>query len=221
MSREIRITPSILNADQEHLVEEIERVAKVSDLLHLDIMDDIFVPNFTYDFERACQLISQSSIPVDAHLMVVNADRIGPSYAHAGCASVTVHAEATENIPSTLRSIRSEGARSGLAVKPGTEITDYAEIADLVDMFLIMTVEPGLGGQSFMFDMVAKIERAKSMIGSRPIWLQVDGGISESTIEIATKAGADTFVAGSAVFRSEDPAQIVQQLRLLAQSVAR
>ena len=220
MTREIRMTPSILNADQSNLEVEIERIARVSDLLHLDIMDDIFVPNFTYDFERACQLISRSSIPVDAHLMVTNADRIAPAYAQAGCANVTVHAEATMNIPETLRAIRREGARSGLAVKPGTEITDYAEVADLVDMFLIMTVEPGFGGQSFMFDMVAKIERAKSMIGSRPIWLQVDGGISESTIEIATKAGADTFVAGSAVFRSEDPAQVVQKLRLLAQSVA-
>ncbi len=220
MVREIRITPSILNADQEHLEDEIERIAKVSDLLHLDIMDDIFVPNFTYDFERACQLIARSSIPVDAHLMVANADLIGPSYAQAGCGSVTIHAEATENIPATLRSIRGEGARAGLAVKPATEITDYAEVVDLVDMFLIMTVEPGFGGQAFMMEMVKKIERAKSMIGSRPIWLQVDGGITQSTIEIATRAGADTFVAGSAVFRSENPGQIVEQLRKLAQSVA-
>jgi ribulose-phosphate 3-epimerase len=183
-------------------------------------MDNIFVPNFTYDFDRARELIAGSSISVDAHLMVADADRIGPQYADAGCGSVTVHAEATQDISSTLRAIRVEGARAGLAVKPGTEITDYREFSDLVDMFLIMTVEPGFGGQSFMFDMVAKIERAKTMIGSRPIWLQVDGGISESTIEIATRAGADTFVAGSAVFRSENPALIVEQLRLLAQSVA-
>lgn len=220
MVRDIRITPSILNADQGHLETEIERIAGVSDLLHLDIMDNIFVPNFTYDFERASHLIAGCSIPVDAHLMVADADRIGPAYAQAGCGSVTIHAEATQNIPATLRSIRNEGARAGLAVKPATEITQYIEVADFVDMFLIMTVEPGFGGQSFMFDMVEKIKRAKSMIGSRPIWLQVDGGISESTIEIATEAGADTFVAGSAVFRSENPAQIVEQLRKLAESVA-
>jgi ribulose-phosphate 3-epimerase len=220
MLRDIRITPSILNADQDNLASEIERIARVSDLVHLDIMDNLFVPNFTYNFERARILISGSSIPVDAHLMVLDADRIGPEYAQAGCASVTVHAEATENISATLRSIRGEGARAGLAVKPGTEITDYREFADLVDMFLIMTVEPGFGGQSFMVDMLEKIKRAKLMIGSRPIWLQVDGGISETTIEIAARAGADTFVAGSAVFRSEDPARVVEQLRLLALSVA-
>jgi len=220
MSREVRITPSILNADQSNLELEIERVSHVSDLIHLDIMDNVFVPNFTYDFDRASTLIARCSIPVDAHLMVIDADRIGPEYAQAGCGSVTIHAEATVDISSTLRSIRAEGSRSGLAVKPKTEITDYAEFSDLVDMFLIMTVEPGFGGQSFMMDMIGKIERARAMIGSRPIWLQVDGGISETTIEIATEAGADTFVAGSAVFRSQDPASIVEKLRHLANSVA-
>jgi len=219
MSREIRITPSILNADQAHLAEEIERIAAVSDLVHLDIMDNIFVPNFTYSFSQAVDLISGSSIPVDAHLMVADADRFGPEYAQAGCASVTVHAEATTDIAATLAQIRREGARSGLAVKPGTEITDYREFSEFVDMFLIMTVEPGFGGQSFIYDMLAKIERAKSMIGSRPIWLQVDGGISELTIELATRAGADTFVVGSAVFRSEDPASVVTRLRTLALAV--
>jgi ribulose-phosphate 3-epimerase len=219
MPREVRITPSILNANSADLLGEIRRIAAVSDLLHLDIMDNLFVPNFTFDFDTANKIVQESVLPVDAHLMVLDGDHIGPQYAQMGCASVTVHVEATKNISQTLKNIRGEGARSGLAVKPGTEISDYADFTNLADMFLIMTVEPGFGGQSFMFDMVEKIQRARKIIGSRPIWLQVDGGISEETIEIAAAAGADTFVAGSAVFKSEDPAQMVAKLRRLAQTV--
>jgi ribulose-phosphate 3-epimerase len=219
MSREVRITPSILNADLADLAGEIKRIASVSDLVHLDIMDDQFVPNFTFDFESASEIVRESVLPVDAHLMVLDADRIAPQYAQIGCASVTLHVEATKDISKTLRAIRSEGARSGLAVKPHTDIADYAEYLDLADMFLIMTVEPGFGGQRFMFDMVEKIQRTRRLIGSRPIWLQVDGGISEETIEIAAAAGADTFVAGSAVFGSQDPALMVAKLRDLAESV--
>lgn len=219
MSREVRITPSILNANLDDLAGEIKRIADVSDLVHLDIMDNQFVPNFTFDFESASKIVKESVLPVDAHLMVLDADRIAPQYAQIGCASVTLHVEATKNIAQTLKDIRKDGARSGLAVKPNTDISDYADFTDLVDMFLIMTVEPGFGGQQFMFDMVDKIRRTRKIIGSRPIWLQVDGGISEKTIEIAAAAGADTFVAGSAVFRSEDPARMVAKLRELAQSV--
>lgn len=219
MSREIRITPSILNANFDDLSAEIGRISEVSDLLHLDVMDNLFVPNFTFDFESASKIIRESVLPVDAHLMVLDADRIAPQYAEVGCASVTLHVEATEDIAGTLKAIRREGARAGLAVKPGTEITDYEEFSDFVDMFLIMTVEPGFGGQSFMHDMLPKIQRARKMIGARPIWLQVDGGISEETIEVATAAGADTFVAGSAVFKAQDPAQMITKLRALAQSV--
>lgn len=219
MSREVRITPSILNANFDDLADEIRRIAKVSDLVHLDIMDNQFVPNFTFDFDSASKIVQESVLPVDAHLMVLDADRIAPEYAQIGCSSVTVHVEATKDIAKTLKNIRGEGARAGLAVKPNTDISEYAEFADLVDMFLIMTVEPGFGGQRFMFDMVEKIQRARKIIGARPIWLQVDGGISEETIEIAAAAGADTFVAGSAVFRSEDPALMVLKLRDLALSV--
>ena len=219
MSREVRITPSILNANFADLSGEIRRIAAVSDLVHVDIMDNQFVPNFTFDFEAARKIVQESVLPVDAHLMVLDADRIGPQYAQIGCASVTVHVEATKNIAQTLKNIRGEGARSGLAVKPGTEISDYAEFTDLADLFLIMTVEPGFGGQSFMFEMIEKIQRARKIIGTRPIWLQVDGGISEETIEIAAAAGADTFVAGSAVFKAADPAQMVAKLRGLAESV--
>lgn len=219
MSREVRITPSILNANFDDLAGEIRRIADVSDLVHLDIMDDVFVPNFTFDFDAASKIVQESVLPVDAHLMVMDADRIAPQYAELGCASVTLHVEATKEIAQTLRSIRSHGARSGLAVKPNTPIDEYSEFSDLVDMYLIMTVEPGFGGQRFMFDMVEKIQRARKIIGSRPIWLQVDGGVSEETIEIATAAGADTFVAGSAVFKSADPAAMVAKLRELAESV--
>jgi len=216
MVREIRITPSILNADFSRLQEEIGRIAAVSDLLHLDVMDNIFVPNFTFDFDSASKIIKESVLEVDAHLMVADVDQIAPTYAEAGCASVTIHAEATKDISATLRTIRKIGARSGLALKPSTQIEDYADFIDDVDMFLIMTVEPGFGGQKFMTDMMSKVSRTRAIIGSRPIWLQVDGGISTETIEIAADAGADTFVAGSAVFNAHDPAAMVASLRELA-----
>jgi ribulose-phosphate 3-epimerase len=213
----MRITPSILNADFSQLDQEISRIASVSDLLHLDVMDNVFVPNFTFDFDQAAAIIASSPIPVDSHLMIVDVDRLAPAYAHAGSASVTIHAEASSAISATLRAIKSEGARAGLALKPGSSIEDYSECVDEVDMFLIMTVEPGFGGQKFMTAMMDKVSRTRSIIGDRPIWLQVDGGISIDTIEIAREAGADTFVAGSAVFSAPDPAEMVMQLRALAE----
>jgi len=216
MASEIRITPSILNADFSNLQSEIAKIAKVSDLLHLDVMDNVFVPNFTFNFESASKIIKESSLPVDAHLMVADVDHIAPEYAQAGCASVTIHAEATKDISGTLRAIRKIGSRSGLALKPSTQIEDYVDFIDDVDMFLIMTVEPGFGGQKFMTDMMSKVSRTRAIIGSRPIWLQVDGGVSLETIEIAADAGADTFVAGSAVFNAQDPAAMVTALRELA-----
>jgi len=218
MSREIRITPSILNADFSRLNEEINRIAGVSDLLHLDVMDDVFVPNFTFDFEAASKIIKESSLPVDAHLMVANVDQIAVQYAEIGCASVTIHAEATENIPATLKNIRAAGSRSSLGIKPNTSIEDYRDCVDLVDMFLIMTVEPGFGGQKFMENMMEKVKRTRELIGDRDIWLQVDGGVSMQTIEIALAAGADTFVVGSAVFNAADPAQMVVDIREFATS---
>jgi ribulose-phosphate 3-epimerase len=219
MAREIRITPSILNADFSRLNEEIDLIAGVSDLLHLDVMDDVFVPNFTFDFEAASKLINESSLAVDAHLMVADVDLIAVQYAELGCASVTIHAEATENIPETLKNIRRAGSRSSLGIKPNTQIEQYAEYIDLVDMFLIMTVEPGFGGQKFMENMMEKVRTTRKIIGNRPIWLQVDGGISLQTIEIALEAGADTFVVGSAVFNAPDPAQMVVDLKKLAASI--
>jgi ribulose-phosphate 3-epimerase len=211
----VRITPSILNADFAHLDDEIARIAHVSDLLHLDVMDNKFVPNFTFDFDTSAKIISQSPLPVDSHLMIAEVDQLAPAYAHAGSASVTIHAEASQNPMKTLRAIRLEGARAGLALKPGTHIDDYVDLVNDVDMFLIMTVEPGFGGQKFMGEMMDKVRKTRKLIGDRPIWLQVDGGISLETIEIAYEAGADTFVAGSAVFNSADPAEMINRLRAL------
>lgn len=216
MLGEVRITPSILNADKSHLQEEIAKIAAVSDLLHLDIMDNLFVPNLTWDFDAAQAIIKGSPLPVDSHLMVADVDQIAVAYAEAGSASVTVHAEACANIRQTLRNIKAHGSRASLALKPGTSISNYAEFFDEVDMVLIMTVEPGFGGQKFMVEMMAKVAETKKLIGSRDIWLQVDGGVSLETIEIARSAGADTFVAGSAVFSSSDPAQMVNMLRARA-----
>ena len=213
MSSHIRITPSILNADFSQLDAEIAKIASVSDFIHLDVMDDVFVPNFTFDFDSASKIIANSPIPIDAHLMVADVDEIALEYAQAGSSSVTIHAEATRDIRATLKGIRSHGARAALALKPGTSIEEYERFVDDVDMFLIMTVEPGFGGQKFMDSMMEKVRRTRKLIGSRPIWLQVDGGISLQTIELAVAAGADTFVAGSAVFKAEDPAQMVIALR--------
>ena len=218
MSREIRITPSILNADFSRLNEEIDSIAEVSDLLHLDVMDDVFVPNFTFDFSAASKIIAESSLAVDAHLMVADVDQIAVQYAELGCASVTIHAEATHDIAQTLKNIRAAGSRSSLGIKPNTSIDDYSQYVDLVDMYLIMTVEPGFGGQKFMENMMDKVRKTRKIIGDRPIWLQVDGGISMNTIEIALEAGADTFVVGSAVFNATDPAQMVVDIRKFAAS---
>ena len=150
--------------------------------------------------------------------MVANVDQIAIDYAAAGAASVTIHVEATSDISSTLKGIRREGARASIALKPATDIDSYSDFLDDVDMFLIMTVEPGFGWQKFMTEMMDKVRRTRRIIGSRPIWLQVDGGISLETIEIAREAGADTFVAGSAVFNSDEPAEMINLLRAKASS---
>jgi len=216
MSHDVRITPSILNADFAHLDSEIAKIARASDLIHLDIMDNVFVPNMTFDFQAATDIIKKCPIPVDSHLMVADVDLIAIQYAEAGSASVTIHVEAASDVRGTLKGIKSHGARASIALKPNTPIHEYSEYFDLIDMVLIMTVEPGFGGQKFMEDMMAKVKEARKLIGARPIWLQVDGGISLATIDIAREAGADTFVAGSAVFNADDPAAMVEQLRTQA-----
>jgi ribulose-phosphate 3-epimerase len=210
---DIRITPSILNADHANLNTEIAKIAKDSDLVHLDIMDNLFVPNLTWDFAAAEKIISECPIPVDAHLMINDVDRIALDYARAGAGSVTIHIEAAKTPAQTFKALRKLGARAGMALKPGTEIEIFSDLLNEIDMLLIMTVEPGFGGQKFMADMMDKVRRSKALIGDRPIWIQVDGGVSMETIALAREAGADTFVAGSAVFNSPDPAEMVKMLR--------
>ena len=204
----IRICPSILNANFDDLPSEILKVAQVSDLLHLDVMDNIFVPNFTFDLERSLNIIKDSALPVDVHLMVADVDLKATSYAVENTASITVHFEACDDPVSTLRSIRACGKRAGLAIKPNTPISVIEEILAELDMILVMTVEPGFGGQSFMESMMPKVEQARKWLQDKKLsdrWIQVDGGISLTTIRRAYDAGADTFVAGSAVYKSEDP----------------
>jgi ribulose-phosphate 3-epimerase len=210
---EVRITPSILNADHANLSADIAKIAEDSDLVHLDIMDNLFVPNLTWDFAAAEKIISDCPIPVDAHLMINDVDRIALDYAQAGAGSVTIHIEAAKTPAQTFKALRKIGARAGMALKPGTEIEIYSDLLSEIDMLLIMTVEPGFGGQKFMPEMMDKVRRSKTLIGDRPIWIQVDGGVSMETIALAREAGADTFVAGSAVFNSPDPAEMVKMLR--------
>ena len=222
VDRSIRICPSILNADRSSLKSEIERVAPSSDLLHLDIMDNIFVPNFTFSLRESQKIIEESSLPVDVHLMIINPDEEAVRYAQAGAASVTFHLEASAHPRATIEAIRSAGARVCIALKPNTEFSEVADfIADL-DMVLIMTVEPGFGGQKFRDEMMPKVAQARDAIDllDRAIWLQVDGGISIETIEMAALAGADTFVAGSAVYKAESPITMLDTLRKLATSAS-
>jgi len=220
MESQIYINPSILNANLDDLENEISRVASTSDLLHLDIMDNIFVPNFTFNLERAFQIINFSKLPVDAHLMINNPDEIAPLYAENGCTSVTFHFEAVDDVHNTIKDIRSNGAKVGLAIKPATKFADIEKWIEEIDMLLIMTVEPGFGGQSFMHEQMPKVAQARTFIEkllrNKPK-LQIDGGVSLETIAEAANAGANCFVAGSAVYKSDNPAAMVSSLRILAQ----
>ena len=218
----IRICPSILNANFDDLPGEIAKIAAVSDLLHLDVMDNLFVPNFTFDLERSRKIIDESVLPVDVHLMIADADKNALAYADTKALSVTVHIEACSDPIYVLSEIRRRGKRAALAIKPNTSIDEVKELIPFLDMILVMTVEPGFGGQKFMTEMMSKVESARKWLdqgGYSDIWLQVDGGVNLETIAIARKSGADTFVAGSAVFNSPDPAEFVETLRRAASSL--
>ena len=220
MKNNILINPSILNAKFDDLANEIAKVSLNADQLHLDIMDNIFVPNFTFDFQRAKEIIAFSDLPVDAHLMIADPDISAPKYAQAGCVSVTFHLEAAKNIGQTISDVKSNGAKVGVAVKPGTPFSLVEPFIEQMDLLLIMTVEPGFGGQSFMHEQMDKVKTARSRIelikGGKPL-IQVDGGISLETIGEAASAGANCFVAGSAVYKSADPENMVQLLRKSAE----
>lgn len=216
-----RIEPSILAADFVNLEAEVARIA-AADAVHVDVMDNHFVPNLTFGPQMVGRLQAVSPIPLDVHLMISDVDRWGPGYAELGAFSVTFHAEATSDPVALARRLRDIGSRAGIAVKPGTDLSPYLELLPEFDQILVMTVEPGFGGQSFMADMMPKVAAARAAIDAAgvDVWLQVDGGIALDTIGQAAEAGADTFVAGSAVYGAADVEAAIAELRAAAQTHA-
>ena len=217
----IQITPSMLSADFANLESEAARIGN-ADWLHMDVMDNHFVPNLTLGAPVIEALSKVAKQPIDAHLMIADPDRWAPAYAEAGAGSITFHVEAAAAPVRLAREIRAQGARASMALKPATPIEPYEDMLPELDMVLIMTVEPGFGGQKFLDLCLPKIRRARALIDKHggDIWLQVDGGVSVETIERCAEAGADTFVAGSAVFGADDPADMVEQLRALGSTAA-
>lgn len=210
----MRITPSILNADLSNLSGEIARIPS-ADGIHLDVMDNHFVPNLTLGLPVVESIRKGTDAFLDIHLMIEEPDRWAPAYAEAGAESVTFHVEAAKAPIRLAREIRSLGARASMALKPATPIEPYADMLGEVDMVLLMTVEPGFGGQKFLDLVLPKIQRTSELVGrtGQEIWIQVDGGVSLETIERCAEAGADTFVAGSAVYQATDPDAMVNDLR--------
>ncbi len=223
----VRISPSILAADFTRLGEEANAVAEDADLLHIDVMDNHFVPNLTVGLPVVDSLVRNVRIPLDIHLGIADPDRWAPAYAEAGAASVTFHAEATHSPLRVLRAIHAAGGEAGLALNPVTPLEPYSGLLAEADTLLIMSIEPGFGSQKFLDFTLEKIRQAREMIddlyrsGRRdtPLWLQVDGGVNDRTIASCAEAGADSFVAGSAVYGTDDPAAAVRALRVQADRV--
>ena len=211
----VQMAPSILSADFARLADEAAAVAGVADWLHVDVMDYHFVPNLTIGLPVVESLLKHTGLPLDCHLMIDEPDRGAHSAAAAGARNVTVHAEALQSPVRTLRMIRAAGARAGLAINPATSVEPYEDLLPELDMLLLMTVEPGFGGQNFLDMVMPKLRRARAMVQRHggSVWLQVDGGVSEETIQRCAEAGADVFVAGSAVYGADNPAAAVQALR--------
>ncbi|MCW2783027.1 MAG: ribulose-phosphate 3-epimerase [Marmoricola sp.] len=217
----IQITPSILNADLARLADEVARIPS-ADMVHVDVMDNHFVPNLTLGVPVFESLSKATDLPLDAHLMIEDADRWAPAYVEAGAASVTFHIEAVRAPVRLAREIRAKGARASMALKPATPIDPYEDLLPELDMLLVMTVEPGFGGQKFLDLCLPKIRRTRELIAKHGLemWLQVDGGVSLETIERCADAGADVFVAGSAVYSADDPDAMIRELRAKAEAAS-
>ncbi|HRV68250.1 MAG TPA: ribulose-phosphate 3-epimerase [Marmoricola sp.] len=215
------ITPSILNADLSRLADEVGRIPS-ADMVHVDVMDGHFVPNLTFGLPVVESLMKHTALPIDMHLMIEDPDRWAPAFAEIGVASVSFHAEAAKAHVRLARELRAKGAKACMALNPATDVTPYAGVLGELDMLLIMTVEPGFGGQPFLDLCLPKIKRARRIASAQELELriQVDGGVSAETIERCAVAGADVFVAGSAVYSAADPDQMVRELRRLADEAA-
>lgn len=215
----VRINPSILAADFVNLESELQSVAS-SDFIHVDVMDNHFVPNLTFGTQMVGRLQQVSPVGLDVHLMISNVDNWAMDYAKLGVDSVTFHAEASTDYLALARRIRDSGVRAGVAIKPGTDLEPFLEYLDEIDQLLIMTVEPGFGGQSLIEATLDKVRHARNAIteAGHSTWLQVDGGINASNIQHVASFGADTFVAGSAVFSHPDRAEMIAELRNSAEA---
>jgi ribulose-phosphate 3-epimerase len=213
------IAPSILAADFAHLADEVHAVEAEADWVHVDVMDNHFVPNLTIGLPVVKSLRRATAIPFDVHLMITDPDRWAPGYAEAGAYNVTFHAEACENPVKLAKTLRAAGSKAGLAIDRDTPVEPYLELLPFVDTLLIMTIKAGFGGQSFIPEMLQKVRdvRRRVTVKNLEVRIEVDGGVGADTIEQAAEAGADAFVAGTAVFGADDPAEAVRKLRALAQ----
>ena len=215
---DIKIAASILNADANNLEKEISSVSSSADWIHVDVMDNHFVPNLSFGINVLESLAQKKQKPLDAHLMIENPDHWAPEFVDAGADSVTFHYEAAKDSHKLIKEIHAMKSRVGLAIKPKTPLSDVKEFLSDIDVLLVMTVEPGFGGQSFMTEMLEKVKEARSIINNEKLkmWVQVDGGVGTKTIEEASRAGADFLVVGSAAFSAQDPGKAMKELRELA-----
>jgi ribulose-phosphate 3-epimerase len=215
----MKIHPSILSADFANLEAELATISS-ADAAHVDVMDNHFVPNLTLGLPIVSRLFEVSQLPLDIHLMIADPDRWAPAYAELGCESVTFHLEVANDPIGLARKIRGIGSKAAIAIKPDTPFDSVAELLEEIDMLLIMTVEPGFGGQKLIPETITKITQARQAVKSSRLSLaiQVDGGVTESNISQLAQAGADVFVAGSAVFNAENRNLEIAKLRELAHS---